>query len=399
MKRPKTYAEVREWLEKELRRPVSDSLWSYLDESGYIYPIVTDLEPEGPDDLLRAARKLSDLIRGGQAGRKKHPYRKLEDQFSIPEAERLRAQVTSNFIGRLAANTPEVCCFWKDYLGEKRLTKKQAGILLDSEAPRLYNLLFFKKHKIPLSGHESWFVYYKNGQYSPMYTRNNSFLEIEWKGNDLKLPYTVEQWLRLGDKQSPKLSILGNRFTPLPSKRGFHRGNSTSVVPGSVFAVLRETSIKLTETFGWREEEATWYILTEEPPQSSPIEIEPVGIWRQDHRRLRLRITVESWVSPKTLMNAYRYLQQQSNDCQSHLFSIRNLTLVDEVSELRHRNDPTPSWRELMHLWNKAHPDLAYIHRQCFHRDFKRTVEKLIMPKYFWPWFDPKKKTKSKKEH
>ncbi|MBU1701018.1 MAG: hypothetical protein KJ970_13930 [Candidatus Eisenbacteria bacterium] len=398
MDKPTTETQLRKWLEKELRGPVLKPIWKYLVDGAYVLDALVPHEPRGLDNLLEAARKFNAMLLGYQPGRKRNRVQKSRVQALLPKAEILRAQVTANYLARMAAYAPGVLRFRKVILDGKTLTTKQAGVLLDSEAPRIFGLSFFKKHEIPLVGQNSWIVFYgKNGQVRPMYSPKNSMIEIQWKGHNLDVPYDRDLRLRMDDDKTPQLTILGHRFTPLPPKRGFHRGSQTSVLPGSIFAELREASLELTEAFGWHEEDATWFVLTEDPPQSSPLEVEPEGMLRHDHHRLRLRITVDPWVSPKTLMNVYQYLQKQSTGRQSHRFSERNLMLVDEVSEQIHKHDPVPSWRELMRLWNRAHPDLAYDHPQRFHRDFRRTAEKLIIPEYFWPWFAPKKKTKPKK--
>ena len=394
MKRPRTRVQLRKWLQDTIRHPVSEALWTHLVEAAFVEGALDPEEPDGLKDLLGQARKFSALMAGSQVSKRKRGPRPAEVLAFVPREEALRAQVFSNYLARIAAYTPAVGRFRDEILGGKTLTREQAGILLDSEGPRFFDYPFFKEHSIPLVGHRSWIVNYDQaGRLFPMYSPLKSVFEFSWKGGEFEIPHTWEQHLKSQDGRTPRLAILSQRFTSLLSARGFGRGGLTSVLQGSVFDRLREVSFQLVKEFGWSEDQAAWWVLTGLAPTSRPIEVEPLGLWRQDCRRLHLRITIEPWVSPTTLLGVYRYMQQKSMGRQSHRFSVRNLQLVDEVSEFIHQNDPMPSWRTLMGMWNQAHPDLAYDSPQRFHRDYMRTIRNLVYPTYHWPWFEAPKTT------
>ena len=329
--------------------------------------------PLDSGDLLDAARVRLVRI---QAEHKQQRRRAQKEEFRDPDEhvtseERLRARMFSRYLGRLALRRPDVRRIQKTFFNDDLLTLTQAVRLLRQQAPRFKQIGYFAERGIDLKSHKSYWYDPDFGKEQPAGFSENTGIRVEWEHGCDHIKEGVD--LDNASRHNGESLEVPGLTSPV------------TILRMSVFDQIRSVSVALSQHYDWAVVDATLFILTGMPPSLKPIEVNQTGGWRNDHTHFRLNISVEPWVSPRTVMNIYRDVQRAAIGRQSRPFSEKNLMLVDFVSMRLNNEEETPAWRDLMAEWNRDHrgqPEWQYDDVRIFSRDYKRTGRKLIFPSH-----------------
>jgi hypothetical protein len=210
----------------------------------------------------------------------------------------------------------------------------------------------------------------------------------ESTGDDPRMPRVVQPFLIDQDHHAKLRPLLLAEDVPrllrLPMEDGKPSGNSTEVFAGTVLDELRDVADRLSRWLLWDPAEAVWFILTgsvpdvpvlefyvRTAPMTSFVDLEQ-GLridQKRGHRRIRLVITVEPWITVTTLARAYQYAQRVLLGVkQTHPPSSDWLKFFDFVSAHRHEGRDMPTIRK---LWNDQAPR-EWRYRQPEHQNFIR---------------------------
>lgn len=169
------------------------------------------------------------------------------------------------------------------------------------------------------------------------------------------------------------------------------------VYEGTTLDYLRLCGERLVKQYGWGREWAMWFILTDSPPPVHPLDSStrftllggPGHPWTAT--RQEVTITVDPWVSEKTLLETYRRLRHDLRGKQGRT-SLKTLTLFRFVAErdglkpllkAKGRSEAV-QWTARMKEWNdlhkEAHPGWEYKDRANFRTAYYDVAETIIGP-------------------
>lgn len=130
------------------------------------------------------------------------------------------------------------------------------------------------------------------------------------------------------------------------------------------------------QTFhGWHKGEATWWVLTGEPPGSRPVKVSyrSATSWYSPDLYL---ITIEAppWISPETFQGAFAEMRRRMQT-ERKPPEARTIRVVRFVEALRH--DPASkrlTFAEMWRRWNQTHHDEAFPKPRTFETAYRRTA-------------------------
>jgi hypothetical protein len=113
---------------------------------------------------------------------------------------------------------------------------------------------------------------------------------------------------------------------------------------GSVLDGLRKLSESLAKRYRWKEEEATWFVLTGQIPWVSPLTGRVAFPSAPGFNQAIITLTVEPWVHAEMLAQFYRDLQHQILGRNNRRLSERNLSVFRFVMERTKTKAPSGPW-------------------------------------------------------
>jgi hypothetical protein len=224
---------------------------------------------------------------------------------------------------------------------------------------------------IPLVGHEARIVNpTKPDKLTPTHRFIDVTLYITWTGGSFLGEFHWEE----------KHDGRGTQLEPIM----LPRLGRVEVWLESVLEELHKCSAWLAWRYPWAERDAFWFVLTGEYPRVSPVEL---GHDYKEHRDLyrhRIILSVDPWVSAKTVGRAYRAAQDivlAGRD--NRPLRARNLALVRFIAARRDAHGKRPRWKDLLEEWNQTcNPEWTYDRISTFAKAVDRAEMTLRFPPY-----------------
>jgi hypothetical protein len=330
-------------------------------------------DPEDLEPLIRVAKSLNtmDLKVRGTRRRRKKVETSENSPIATPEAgqyERLRADVLSEYLAKMAAINPEVVRFRSDVLTGELLTPEQALAFLSSPATRYLKLEVWQTYGIP--------------------ARHTPTLLDEVRGRTEDGPF---HWVRLRtDPPGEEHAVFipnSQSYDSLTYLVGDGRPKRVRFWPGSVLGELRKLCKELTKAHPWDIDQATWFVLTGETLFVRPIRARKQETWLIDGRAYTtISLTVQPWVPPEQVETVYRQLQKQVIGGAHGRVSDKNLNLLRFVAERADGSGNLPKGEILVKDWDKKwkhqRPEWCYgANTRRFWRDFRNVQESVTNSK------------------
>jgi len=265
------------------------------------------------------------------------------------------------------------------FLGDESatLTPEEAHLLLDSPAPRFLGPRYFEERGIPLIGHRSRILRRRPRLDEVAMTLHQDLeLEMIWPGGG-----------RLVEKIQVLRSDMRTGHRPKELRFRTLSGLETrlEVHPESWFWILLGSCNQLSFSYPWSEAEIAWFILTGTPPAIEPVSIKTEVMYSEDTAEptfAAITARVFPFISEKSLLRAYcleRLMLLGARPVRP--VPVSNLWLFDFVEE-RRQSDKALGWTALVKVWNKEMPQWRKSDRGQFRRDYLRTRELLLAPRY-----------------
>jgi hypothetical protein len=364
--------------------------------------IYADFELEvALEDLLASTREELNRLSGEGEPEEIEPQQ--PDEY-----ERRRAEAYSAYAAKIVATEFRVLRFRDRALDGRTLTVEEAKALLTSPVAAQFSTAWFRNHRVSVVAHVFEANDVEDGQ-NPYEARRR--VEVNGRAFDQQ----AIRWILNGGPVFPG-EILHPEDETIPS--AVHKpvvsvpletlGNGEGDVLAlerSVIGELVGLGQQLARWYSWQEAEAIRFILLGDiVPQIAPLKAQ-VALKRRgttagaglNHGHITL--TVEPWVSPKTVRDFYQNIRQQVFGRKSRQFSERNVTVfkfVTERMEVETVQEPgqLPSsrlvrratWSALMEAWNREQQrKWSYKDFRNFRQDFHRGRRAVTRPNYSLP--------------
>ncbi len=295
----------------------------------------------------------------------------------LDESEIRHAGVFSRSLARIAATDEAVRRFRTQVLGGEPLAADEAQRALSSPALYLLSPKSLRSLSMPIRHHEAR-VEHRRAETKRRRWKENVKLTLTWQSRSKAFEFSIRRSIHDGMWLEVPPQLWG-RVTPFGQYEPFVRR-------GSLFDQLRKAGAWLVQRFPWKPWDAVWFVLTGAPPPVPPIEI-GVRSWSsqtggvQTFRRSVLTLTVDPWLSAKSLARVYRAHQKELLGARirglgANLYVVFEFVLRHEGPEGR-----CVSWSRLWKAWNRAHPDRRYGDYRNFRSDYVRARNALMLLK------------------
>jgi hypothetical protein len=287
------------------------------------------------------------------------------DREVVPEVgqyERLRAEVLSEYLAKVAAINSQVAQFRSNVLASELLIPEHARAFLSSPATRYLTHRVWQAYGIP--------------------ARHTATLLDENYGRTEDGPFHWVQ-VRTNPPGETHAVFIPNpqNYDNLTYRTEDGRPKRLTFWPGSVLGDLRKLSKELTKSHPWDMDEAMWFVLTGERPIVKPIKAKINSSWTVGTRaHTNISLTVQPWVPPETVEIAYRQLQKQAIGGAHGRVSDKNLNLLRFVTQRADGSGNLPKGEVLVKDWDKMwkhqRPQWCYgADTRRFWRDFRSVQE------------------------
>gem|GEM_PF-2894200 len=330
---------------------------------------LAELKTEFRDLCRDASARLTFHRQAKQTRSRREMAQAMQVKGQLDPKEVKRAEVLAKELARIAAidrtrglPAVAVALFREHYLDGKTLSPKEAFDILRSPAAAYIDVTILKRLGLPAIGHISQIT--KQVEQDP---RTHLDIEVVWHGqaHQLWVEFHPSTLLRLEyPTEDGLIDVLHVRET-------------------AFLGELQRISTEASRTFLWNEAQATWFVLTGEPPTIPAIDARLEGGWNIGWAQLRIVLTIQPWVSAKSLMRIYRSLQYQLLGRTNRNPKIENLELMDFAAQRRHEGLP---WRKIQAEWNKGRPRrLRYDGKEGVRnltRDFFSIYQQVVDPEF-----------------
>lgn len=377
MKRPETF---RMRLARGLGlEQVPDVLWDHLRDLGYVESAMNEDDPEAFQYALHAARsalRLSSIeVRKPRARRSSDkPKNRRPPDWRADPAVASRVRAFSDQLAHEAGRRPEVRAFRSECLGGQTISRSEAKALLSSPAARYLAIDAFRTRGIPLLNHAATVLRYREepDDDEPLVPVARIELQVRWGRTGLKQPPLVTLRLAQMLRERPV-------FTMPPA---LDQDRQIPVWTNSVLFRLRDAATRLAQRYPWDIGDAGWFVLTGQAPEVEPITTRVQGGWHLNHAHFRFVIEVEPWVPARLVMELHRWYQRDALGADNRPMHQKTLALVGFLREQRDKGRTALTWSELMHRWNRGHPEWRFPEYRNFARACDRALGQLMSPAY-----------------
>lgn len=340
--------EVRQHLEKRLRRQVPDSHWDYLVKKNYVKEFLEPDEPFSLDDLGQEAEELAQAVPSTAAGQARPvngpPLPAVRPSVHLSTEASTYQHALSEVVAAVADMDVDVLAFRSKVLADKTMSWEEAEAWVKEREAEQGNPTRWITCALPTSGLEEAVTY-------------NALLE--------------------------RSSVEGRLLRYLSPGRDSEALVAT--VAGGVLERLRRLSVGLSQAHAWTEAQATVFVLTGLTPTVSMIRTTDRGTnvrhgtWCAWSEIITLKVNPA--VSVEELASTYRaarhrYGQRRtSGSYRIRTQSLKHLRLASFVARRR----PSAAWAVLMQEWNqRCDPGQEYPHVSNFRRDAALAQERLL---------------------
>ncbi len=279
----------------------------------------------------------------------------------LTEVEILRGRAMDRERANCAALEPAVRHFRERVLENRLLERAEAMAFIESPALALLSQRQCTEEGIPLVGHHATFTE-QNAE--PMPPTWDAKLTVTPPGRTLHVqPQVPERPVRLW----------------YPRDEWAH---AVRVWKSSVLGELWNICEDLTQQYGWKNGNASLFVLTGLRPLTYPVTMQ----WQNDPKQGdTITLEIASWVSAKTVERIYKAAQDEIYKTVPGVLSKRNLAIFDFVTKNQDIGGENLSWDTLTDMWNHEHVGARSYRshrRKYFKFDYDRVRVALLHPGY-----------------
>jgi hypothetical protein len=175
--------------------------------------------------------------------------------------------------------------------------------------------------------------------------------------------------------------VLGDSF-PLTYRRALRYVDEVGNVreDGPHAQRLGALTKTLAETYRWRADDVSWFVLTGHytPPVALPTVESRITCPKGAPEIGTIELTVEPWLPAEKVLDMYKKAQRQMLGKKPHQVSRSRLRLLEFMETM----GEGLSWRECMNLWNDYHPTDEYKDPRNFSKAYKEVRAVVLEPGY-----------------
>jgi hypothetical protein len=150
---------------------------------------------------------------------------------------------------------------------------------------------------------------------------------------------------------------------------------------------LAELAQRLQRDYGWRQNEAAWFVLNNAQPRLLPL-ITRVSMHQGAYGPSYCRITlhVSPWIPSEEVEKAFVQARDGVRGGSSPgMVGEQRLEVLRFVEEEHAKLGRRPPFRELLEMWNREHPHWPYADYRALSKAYRETYQEVFHPRYQMP--------------
>ena len=154
---------------------------------------------------------------------------------------------------------------------------------------------------------------------------------------------------------------------------------------------LADLARRLEREYGWRQDDAAWFVLTNRTPRLRPL---IAGVFMHQstypstygHSHCTITLHVAPWVSPEEVEKAFVQARDGvRGGSGAGTVSERRLEVLRFVEKKYEKREPRPPFKELLQMWNREYPQWAYSDYRALSKAYREARQEVFNPKYQMP--------------
>lgn len=290
----RAYAAVKSWIQNRLRlsEELNAKLWNdkLFNETviGYVEMDYTVKDLEGA-----ARRRLRSL----RLKSKNALEATRKPRLGGPTWEEIdRSEVFAAQLGNIAAREITASVLLENFLGGRYLNAEEARRVLKSPLNAIVGFEFLSQHKIPLAGHTAKITQLTLNRGSGQHHHVELDLEISWPRHTLNTHVRgAVGCLNLHDLLQPLYWV--------ENPHNWQEGNFACAC--SILDDIHSRAKSIASRFPWTVPQTVWFLLTGVAPGLPVASAGSRPIIRDKYRYMPISITVQPWVTEKTLLRLF----------------------------------------------------------------------------------------------
>ena len=147
---------------------------------------------------------------------------------------------------------------------------------------------------------------------------------------------------------------------------------------------LADLARRLERDYGWRQNEAAWFVLNGEAPRLRPLTTR-ASIHRSKHGPSSCEITLQvaPWIPSEDVEKAFTQMRDQVRRSSGPgTVGERRLEVLRFVEEEHEKRGRRSNFEELLQMWNREHPRWAYADYRALSKAYREAYQEVVHPEY-----------------
>jgi hypothetical protein len=148
---------------------------------------------------------------------------------------------------------------------------------------------------------------------------------------------------------------------------------------------LADLARRLERDYGWRQDDAAWFVLTNRPPRLRPlaadVSMSESPLYGLSHCKITLHVV--PWVPSEVVERAFVQVRDQVRGASGPgTVGEQRLEVLRFVEEQRAKHGRRPKFEDLLQIWNQEHPHWVYADYRALAKAYRQAYREVVYPKY-----------------
>jgi hypothetical protein len=150
---------------------------------------------------------------------------------------------------------------------------------------------------------------------------------------------------------------------------------------------LANLARSLERDYGWRRDDAAWFVLTSRPPRLRPLTTRVSmhqGAYGPSYCKITLHIA--PWIPSEKVEKAFVQARDGVRGVSGPgTVGARRLEVLRFVEEEYAKQERRPTFEELLEMWNREHPRWPYTDYRALSKAYREACREVFYPRYQTP--------------
>lgn len=150
---------------------------------------------------------------------------------------------------------------------------------------------------------------------------------------------------------------------------------------------LADLAERLERDYGWRRDDAAWFVLTDRSPRLRPLNADVSmlqSVYGPSHCKISLHVA--PWVPSEAVERAFVQIRDEvRGGAGPGTVGEQRLEVLRFVEEKRTEDGRRPNFEALLQMWNQEHPHWAYADYRALAKAYREAYREVVYPKYGIP--------------